>query len=104
MRKETRMYGDRLRFGTMGASNAAVIPRPASTGDSHAASTSKAVPPVCKKIYKDEQPPCVEGYTDGFEAGRKCGPPRMTGRYSDAEAYDVGYNAGYDSGRRNCPS
>ncbi|GAA2212921.1 hypothetical protein GCM10009850_083830 [Nonomuraea monospora] len=92
-----------LVFGSIGVSHASVMAAPVSPGETHAAATSHAVPPICRKIHKDEKPICADGYSDGFEAGTKCGPPRQTGRYSDDEAYDVGYAAGYKSGKKTCP-
>ena len=108
------MYRDRLLiagpliatlvFGSIGTSHASVTRMPASAGDSHVVTTPKGVPPVCKSMPKGQKKICKNAYSDGFIAGKKCGPPRMTGKIYDDEAYDIGYNAGYDSGRRNCPS
>ncbi|WP_343948769.1 hypothetical protein [Nonomuraea longicatena] len=93
-----------LMFGSIGTSHASPIPTSASAGDSHVAAIPNAAPPVCRSFYKDEKPFCSEGYADGFEAGRACGPPRQTGRVSSDEAYDIGYAAGYTSGKRTCKS
>ncbi|MFF4191974.1 hypothetical protein [Nonomuraea sp. NPDC001831] len=108
------MYRDRLLiaspliatlvFGSIGTSHASVTPTPASAGDSHVVTTSNSAPPVCKSLPKGQKKICKNGYSDGFAAEKKCGPPRMTGQITDDEAYDIGYNAGYNSGRRNCPS
>jgi hypothetical protein len=114
MRKETRMHGTHvliaspliatLVFGSIGASHASAITTPASAGDSHAAATSNAAPPVCRTLPKGQKKICKNGYSDGFEAGTKCGQPLQRGRISDDEAYDIGYTAGFNAGKRTCKS
>ncbi|GAA3548952.1 hypothetical protein GCM10022419_031590 [Nonomuraea rosea] len=93
-----------LVFGPVGTSQASVVPSPISAGDSHVTAASKAAPPICRSLEKKQKKICTNGYSEGFEAGTKCGPARRHGRISDDEAYDIGFTAGFRAGQRTCPS
>ncbi|MFC6083621.1 hypothetical protein [Sphaerisporangium aureirubrum] len=111
MRKETRMHEKRLLFaspliaalvfGPIGT-QASVVPTSASAGGSHVTAISKAAPPVCSGLKKKQRKVCSNGYSEGFEAGTKCGKIPQHGRISDDEAYDIGFTAGFRSGQRTC--
>ncbi|MEW9552638.1 hypothetical protein [Nonomuraea sp. NPDC050783] len=114
MRRETKMHGRTLLLtgpliaalvlGSTGTSQASIIPAQVSGPDIHVTAATGAVPPVCKSLKKKQKRICANGYSDGFETGVKCGRPRQSGRISDDEAYDIGFTAGFNAGRRTCKS
>ncbi|MEO3863187.1 hypothetical protein [Acrocarpospora sp. B8E8] len=112
MRKEMRMHGKRLLFasplitalvfGSIGISQASVVPTSVSAGASHVTATSKVAPPICRSLEKKQRKVCANGYSEGFEAGAKCRQSLQRGRISDDEAYDIGFTAGFSAGKRTC--
>ncbi|GAA0989639.1 hypothetical protein GCM10009555_073930 [Acrocarpospora macrocephala] len=91
-----------LVFGPIGTSQASVVPTSVSAGDNHVTATSKVAPPICKSLKKKQKKVCANGYSEGFEAGAKCGQSLRHGRISDDEAYDIGFTAGFNAGKRTC--